>query len=157
MLPLEHSAILLICIKRQLVFLNCVVLLYNQQSIYIYAYTCLCQCVGKYTTQMSTVVSLICLGPSFQKMTHHFLLHGSLRPTNLQKKIWSPDCYNAFTGSGTGQETCKQYRSECHGASKFHGVRCKDKLCQCDVEDACDNYYSMSVYGKYSMSVYGKY
>ena len=38
---------------------------------------------------MSIVVSLICLGPSFQKMTHHFLLHGSLPPTNL-KKIWSP-------------------------------------------------------------------
>ena len=35
---------------------------------------------------MSTVVSLICLGPSFQKMTHHFLLHGSLWPTNLEKK-----------------------------------------------------------------------
>ena len=34
---------------------------------------------------MSTVVSLICLGPSFQKMTHHFLLHGSLQPTNLEK------------------------------------------------------------------------
>ena len=35
---------------------------------------------------MSTVVSLICLGPSFQKMTHHILLHGSLGPTNLEKK-----------------------------------------------------------------------
>ena len=38
---------------------------------------------------MSTVFGLICLGPSFQKMTHHFLLHGSLWPTNLEK-IWSP-------------------------------------------------------------------
>ena len=55
------------------------VLLYNQQSICI-------QVSVKYTTQMSTVVGLICLGPSFQKMTHHFLLHGSLRPTNLEKK-----------------------------------------------------------------------
>ena len=64
--------------------------MYNQQSIYIYAYKCLCQCVGKYTTQMSTVVSLICLGPSFQKMTHHFLLHGSLSPTNLEKKNLMP-------------------------------------------------------------------
>ena len=37
---------------------------------------------------MSTVVSLICLGPSFQKMTHHFLLHGSLLlPTNLEKNL----------------------------------------------------------------------
>ena len=36
---------------------------------------------------MSTVVSLICLGPSFQKMTHHFLLHGSLRPTCLEKSL----------------------------------------------------------------------
>ena len=64
------------------------VLLYTQQSIYIYAYKCLCQCVGKViTTQMSTVVSLICFGPSFQKMTHHFLLHGSLWPTNLEKNL----------------------------------------------------------------------
>ena len=40
---------------------------------------------------MSTVVSLICLGPSFQKMARHFLLHGSLRPTNLEKNLkpWS--------------------------------------------------------------------
>ena len=30
---------------------------------------------------MSTVFSLICLGPSFQKMTHHFLHHGSIWPT----------------------------------------------------------------------------
>ena len=36
---------------------------------------------------MSTVVSLICLGPSFQKMTNHFLLHGSLWPTNLEKNL----------------------------------------------------------------------
>ena len=36
---------------------------------------------------MSTVVTLICLGPSFQKMTHHFLLHGSLQPTTLEKKL----------------------------------------------------------------------
>ena len=36
---------------------------------------------------MSTVVSLICLALSFQKMTHHFLLHGSLRPTNLEKNL----------------------------------------------------------------------
>ena len=40
----------------------------------------------KYTTQMSTMASLICLGPSFQNMSHLFLLHGSLRPTNLEKK-----------------------------------------------------------------------
>ena len=33
------------------------VLLYNQQSIYIYAYKC--QCVVKYTTQMSTVVTVV--------------------------------------------------------------------------------------------------
>ena len=38
-------------------------------------------------TQMTTVVSLICLGPSFQKMTHYFLLHGSLQPTNLEKNL----------------------------------------------------------------------
>ena len=36
---------------------------------------------------MLVVVSLICLGPSFQKMTHHFLLHGSLLPTNLEKNL----------------------------------------------------------------------
>ena len=33
------------------------------------------------------MVSLICLGPSFQKMTHYFLLHGSLWPTNLEKNL----------------------------------------------------------------------
>ena len=38
-------------------------------------------------TQMSTVFSLISLGPSFQKMTHHFLLYGSLRPDNLEKNL----------------------------------------------------------------------
>ena len=45
----------------------------------------------KYTTQMSTVFSLICLGPSFQKMTQHFSLDGSLQPTNLEKNLkpWS--------------------------------------------------------------------
>ena len=36
---------------------------------------------------MSNVYSLISLGPSFQKMTLHFLLHGSLRPTNLEKNL----------------------------------------------------------------------
>ena len=35
---------------------------------------------------MPILVSLICLGPSFQKITHHFMLHGSLWPTNLEKK-----------------------------------------------------------------------
>ena len=44
-----------------------------------------------YTTQLSTVFSLICLGPLFQKMTHHFLLHGSLWPTNLEKNL--KPCY----------------------------------------------------------------
>ena len=52
----------------------------------------------KYTTQMSTVVSLICLGPSFQKMTHHFLLHGSLLPINLEK-IFSPGDLNKTFGN----------------------------------------------------------
>ena len=41
----------------------------------------------KYTTQMLTVFSLICLDPSFQKMAHHFLLHGSLRPSNLEENL----------------------------------------------------------------------
>ena len=36
---------------------------------------------------MSTVVSLICLGSSFQKMTHYYLLDGSLRPSNLEKNL----------------------------------------------------------------------
>ena len=36
---------------------------------------------------MLTAVSLICLDPSFQKMTHHNLLHGSLRPTNFEKNL----------------------------------------------------------------------
>ena len=35
---------------------------------------------------LSTVLSLICVGPSFQKMTNHFLLHGSLWPNDLEKK-----------------------------------------------------------------------
>ena len=43
---------------------------------------------------MSTVFSLICLDPSFQKMTHHCLLHGSLRPTNLEKKSEALDHSN---------------------------------------------------------------
>ena len=44
------------------------VLLYNQQSIYIYMHTRICVSVWvKYTTQMSTVVSLICLGPPFHE------------------------------------------------------------------------------------------
>ena len=36
---------------------------------------------------MSNVFSLICLSPSIQKMTHHFLPHGSLWPTNLEKSL----------------------------------------------------------------------
>ena len=36
---------------------------------------------------MSTVLSLICFVPSFQKMSQHFLLYGSLRPTNLEKNL----------------------------------------------------------------------
>ena len=36
---------------------------------------------------MSVVLSLICLGPLFQKMTHYFSLNGSLRPTNLKKNL----------------------------------------------------------------------
>ena len=36
---------------------------------------------------MSTVLCLICLGPSFQKMTNHVLLHESLRPTYLEKSL----------------------------------------------------------------------
>ena len=36
---------------------------------------------------MSTVVSLICFGPSFQKMSNQFLRHGSFRPTNLEKNL----------------------------------------------------------------------
>ena len=64
------------------------ILLYNQQSIYIICINkCLCQCVGKAYYEMSTVFSLICLGPSFQKMTHHFLLHGSPRLTNLEQNL----------------------------------------------------------------------
>ena len=34
-------------IDRLLIFAPLLTLLYNQQSIYIYAYKCLCQCVGK--------------------------------------------------------------------------------------------------------------
>ena len=67
------------------------VLLYNQPSIYImHTSVCVSVCV-KNTTQMSTEVGLICLDPSFQKMTHHFLLHGSLWPTNLEKNL-KPRC-----------------------------------------------------------------
>ena len=39
----------------------------------------------KYTTQMSTVASLICLGPSFQKMTHYFCFMGHYGPPILKK------------------------------------------------------------------------
>ena len=39
------------------------------------------------TIQMSTVFSFICLRPSFQKITHNILLHGSLRPFNLEKNL----------------------------------------------------------------------
>ena len=54
----------------------------------MYMHTSVCVSVlVKYTTQMSTVVSLVCLGPSFQKVTHQFLLHGSLRPINLEKNL----------------------------------------------------------------------
>ena len=63
------------------------VLLYNQHSIYIMHTSACVRVYVKYTKQMSTVFSLICLGPSFQKMTHHFLLHWSLRPTNLEKNL----------------------------------------------------------------------
>ena len=51
-----------------------------------YMHTSVCVLV-KHTTQMSTVTSLICLGPSFQKMTHNFLLHESIQPTSLEKNL----------------------------------------------------------------------
>ena len=67
MLPLEHPAILLTCIKRQLVFFLSgrlrQVLLYNQQSINIYAYRCLCQCVGKVYYPNVNCVLFDMLGP----------------------------------------------------------------------------------------------
>ena len=47
------------------------VLLYYISSQYTYMHTSVSVLV-KYTTQMSTVFSLICLDPSFQKMAHHF-------------------------------------------------------------------------------------
>ena len=62
----------------------------------------------KYTTQMLTVVSLICLGPSFQKMTRHFLLHGSLQPTNLEKYL-KPCIIGINHGSLSGPEGDARY------------------------------------------------
>ena len=62
------------------------VLLYNQQS-YSYMQTSVCVSVGKVYYPNVILFSLICLGPSFQKMTHHFLLHGSYWPTNLEKNL----------------------------------------------------------------------
>ena len=55
---------------------------------------------------MSTVVSLICLGPSFQKMTHHFLAPGSLWPTSLEKKS------EALSLSGCLHANCLFYCSK---------------------------------------------
>ena len=66
------------------------ILLHNQQSIYIYAYRCLCPCVGRVYYPNVNCGKFDMLGPIiFRKMTRHFLLHGSLRPTNLEK-ILSP-------------------------------------------------------------------
>ena len=45
------------------------------------------------------MVTLLCLGPHFQKITHHFLLHGSLPPTNLEKNL--KPCINGDEGSLT--------------------------------------------------------
>ena len=53
---------------------------------------------------MSTVFSLICFDPSFQKMAHYFLLHGSLRPTNLEKNL-KPCC----TSTQSCQSLCWWY------------------------------------------------
>ena len=53
-----------------------------QKVNYKHIYVCV-----KYTTKISIVFSFICLGPSFQKMTPHFLLHGSLGPTTLEKNL----------------------------------------------------------------------
>ena len=55
----------------------------NYKHIYV--------CV-KYTTKISIVFSFICLGPSFQKMTPHILLHGSLGPTTLEKNLKHCPC-----------------------------------------------------------------
>ena len=66
---------------------------------------------------MSTVVSLICLGPSFQKMTHHFLLHGSLRPTNLEKNLkpCRKSRYNTFQNANNkgADQTARMCRLVC--------------------------------------------
>ena len=51
---------------------------------------------------MSSVVSLIYLGTSFQKMTHHFLPHGSLRPTNLEKNL--KPCLTGLMPFNIGQQ-----------------------------------------------------
>ena len=53
---------------------------------FIHMHTSVCASVQvKYTTQ--NVNYAWAWGTSFQKITHHFLLHGSLWPTNLEKNL----------------------------------------------------------------------
>ena len=74
--------------------------LYTISSQYTYMHTSVCVSVlVKYITQMSTAVSLTCLGPSFQKMTLYFWLHGSLQPINLEKNL-KPCMYRYITVTG---------------------------------------------------------
>ena len=61
--------------------------MYTQQSIYIYAYKRLCQCVGKVYYPNVNCGQFDMLGPSFQKMTDNILLRGSLRPPDLEKNL----------------------------------------------------------------------
>ena len=67
------------------------ILLYNQQSIYIYAYKCLCQCVGKvYYPNVKLWLAWYAWAHRFRKWPTIFHSMGHFGPPIL-KKIWSPD------------------------------------------------------------------
>ena len=53
---------------------------------YTYAYKCLCQCVGEVYYPNVNFVLFYMLGPIISENDQPFLLHGSLQPTNLEKK-----------------------------------------------------------------------
>ena len=63
------------------------ILLYNQQSIFKYAYKCLCQCVVKVYYPNVNCGYFDMLGPIISENDPPFLLHRSLRPTNLEKNL----------------------------------------------------------------------
>ena len=61
--------------------------LYNQQSIYIYAYKCLCQCVGKVYYPNVNCVWFDMLGPIISENDPPFFAPWVTSPTNLVKNL----------------------------------------------------------------------